>query len=174
MAAIEAIATTYLEADAASVTFSSLGSYEHLQLRISFRTTRATALERCAMRFNGDTGANYSQHTMWGTAGTAAAAATVEGSGSQACVFAGYWGPTSTEPATLYGQSVCDILDYRNGSKNTTTMASNGVLGATPFAAVPSGLWDNVAAVTSIVIFPESGSDFTRGSEFTLYGLNSS
>ena len=37
MAIIEAIESHYLEVDTASVTFSSLGSYEHLQLRMSAR-----------------------------------------------------------------------------------------------------------------------------------------
>jgi len=171
MAAIEAIATTYLEADAASVTFSSLGSYEHLQIRLSWRTTRASALERCLMQFNGDTGTNYSQHRMHGSGTTEGSSGNI----SQTGVFAAYWGPTSVDDATMYGSAVCDILDYRNGSKNTTTMASGGTAGmGTPYVTFQSGLWDNVAAVTSIVLLPGSGSDFTRGSEFTLYGLNSS
>jgi len=171
MAVIEAIATTYLEADAASVTFSSLGSYEHLQIRLSWRTTRASALERCLMQFNGDTGTNYSQHRMHGSGTTEGSSGNI----SQTGVFAAYWGPTSVDDATMYGSAVCDILDYRNGSKNTTTMASGGTAGmGTPYVTFQSGLWDNVAAVTSIVLLPGSGSDFTRGSEFTLYGLNSS
>ena len=42
MAVIEAIATTYLEADAASVTFSSIpATYEHLQLRFNSRSDAA-------------------------------------------------------------------------------------------------------------------------------------
>ena len=40
MAVIEAIATQYLEADAATVTFSGIpATYEHLQLRASVRST---------------------------------------------------------------------------------------------------------------------------------------
>ena len=46
MAIIEAIATTYLEADAASVTFSSIpATYEHLQLRMTTRCTTASELQ---------------------------------------------------------------------------------------------------------------------------------
>ena len=170
MAVIEAIATTYLEADAASVTFSSLGSYEHLQIRLSWRTTRASALERCLMQFNGDTGTNYSQHRMHGSGTTEGSSGNI----SQTGVFAAYWGPTSVDDATMYGSAVCDILDYRNGSKNTTVMVSGGDAAmSTPFLSFQSGLWDNVAAVTTILLAPQYD-DFARGTEISLYGLNSS
>jgi len=170
MAAIEAIATTYLEADAASVTFSSLGSYEHLQLRISMKTTRTSWGERCMMWFNGDTGTNYSNHIMHGTA-------TTPGASSETGVtmtFATWWFPTGFEDVAIYGSSVCDILDYRNGSKNTTVMVSGGDAAmSTPFLSFQSGLWDNVAAVTTILLAPQYD-DFARGTEISLYGLNSS
>ena len=44
MAVIEAIKTTYLEADVVTVTMSGIpGTYEHLQLRISARSTRTSS-----------------------------------------------------------------------------------------------------------------------------------
>ena len=170
MAVIEAIATTYLEADAASVTFSSLGSYEHLQLRISMKTTRTSWGERCMMWFNGDTGTNYSNHIMHATASTAGASSET----GVTMTFATWWMPTGFEDAAIYGSSVCDILDYRNGSKNTTVMVSGGDAAmSTPFLSFQSGLWDNVAAVTTILLAPQYD-DFARGTEISLYGLNSS
>ena len=64
MAVIEAIATTYLEADAASVTFSTLGSYEHLQIRMSTRSTVDDLHDMVKINLNSDTGSNYSRHYM--------------------------------------------------------------------------------------------------------------
>ena len=174
MAVIEAISTTYLEADATSVTFSSLGSYEHLQLRIHAKSDRTGSTnDDVQLNFNGDTGSNYSHHRMMGS-GTAATASST--AGGVYIKVSSIQAVASLSGATNYGGVIVDILDYRNGSKNTT------VSGAASLTAAPigsdraiffSGLWDNVAAVTSIVLAPLSGTNFIRGSEFTLYGLNS-
>ena len=175
MAVIEAIATTYLEADAASVTFSSLGSYEHLQIRVSGRHNNAGGGGASIyIRFNGDTGSNYSTHTMQAYNGTNVAADAYTG---QAFVYAGgrITGPL-TPSASNYGTSVIDILDYRNGSKNTTMHQKSGVVDdyqGNSYLWFSSSLWDNTAAVTSILLYTPSGS-FLRGTEITVYGLNSS
>ena len=165
MAVIEAIATTYLEADAASVTFSSLGSYEHLQVRISQRSTR-TSDSSLFLQFNGDTGANYSNHEMHGISTTAAATSNT-----------GYneiylWnGPGTDTVAAGYCTKIVDILDYRNANKNTTVTCMNG---EPPTTGVwfTSGLWDSTAAVTSLFFDMYSG-NIARGTEITVYGLNS-
>ena len=171
MAVIEAIETVYLEADAASVTFASLGSYEHLQLRCHVRTDRAFSVDRLRVRLNADTGTNYSNHRMYGQATTAAAAAET-GHGA----IDVYYIPAESEAATTYGGVILDILDYRNGSKNTTVQYSAGFVDPSDeeYMAFGSGLWDNVAAVTAIELAPDAGSNFVRGSEFTLFGLASS
>ena len=171
MAAIEAIATTYLESDVSSVTFSSLGSYEHLQLRITTIGNAYNALKNGIFYLNGDTtDSNYHRHYMQGGGSTTTAAAAT---GSM-------WGLNSKADSTpIYGASVIDILDYRNTNKNTTVTSSFGSA-ATPNSYVEfvSCLWDNTAAITSIQLLSQSGpqsyNGFTRGSSFTLYGLNSS
>ena len=156
MAVIEAIATTYLEADAASVTFSSLGSYEHLQLRISAKSTDWFHQRRCSVvDFNGDTGSNYSYHHMMGTDGQPLRCWRVRKSnGSSALPNA------SKQSEANYGpHDRIDILDYRNANKNTTFSGKRGT--AHPLhlrmCVFQSGVWDNTAAVTSIVVVPVRG-----------------
>jgi hypothetical protein len=172
MAVIEAIATTYLEADAASVTFSSLGSYEHLQIRVSGRHNNSGGGgSSIYIRFNGDTGSNYSTHTIQAYNSTNTAADAYTG---QAFVYAGgrITGPLTPSSAN-YGTSVIDILDYRNGSKNTTMHQMSAVLDdyeSGSYVWFSSALWDNTAAVTSILLYPPSGS-FLRSTEMTLYGI---
>ena len=168
MAAIEAIATTYLESDVSSVTFSSLGSYEHLQLRITTIGNAYNALKNGIFYLNGDTtDSNYHRHYMQGGGSTTTAAAAT---GSM-------WGLNSKADSTpTYGASVIDILDYRNTNKNTTVTSSFGSA-ATPNSYVEfvSCLWDNANPVTSIQLLSQSGpqsyNGFTRGSSFTLYGI---
>ena len=168
MAAIEAIATTYLEASAATVTFSSLGSYEHLQLRISARTDD-TDYDMIKVNFNGDTAANYARHYMVGNSGV-----TSTGSTRDTSYIRFGWIPAAGDRAAFYSIQIIDILDYRNTNKNTTVGCQLGYPSPqAPATYFVSGVWDSAAAVTSIVLAPYQGSNFVRGSEFTLYGLNS-
>jgi len=173
MAVIEAIATTYLEADAASVTFSSIpATYEHLQLRMNIRTVRTSALETVAIRFNGDTGGNYASFRMVGQTSTPLVGKEV----SQTRAYVTGQMPTATAGRAFYGSGVADILDYANTNKNTMILFLSGENEATyPYVTFGEGLWDDTAAVATILLYPLNGSaGFARGSEFTLYGLNSS
>ena len=175
MAVIEAIATTYLEAAAASVTFSSLGSYEHLQIRVSGRHNGSGGGGASIyIRFNGDTGSNYTTHTMYAYNGSNISVNKYTG---QAYVYAGGRITGVLTPSSAnYGTSVIDILDYRNANKNTTMHQMSAVLDDYEGGSLlqfGSALWDDTAAVTSILLYPPSD-DFERGTEMTLFGLASS
>ena len=175
MAIIEAIESHYLEVDTASVTFSSLGSYEHLQIRVSGRHNSAGSGSRTIyIRFNGDTGSNYSSHTMNAYNGSNTNADKYTG---QSYVYQGgrLTGPL-TPSAANYGASVIDVLDYQNANKNTTLQQTSGVVAdysGNSLLWFGSSLWDNTAAVTSILVYPEAGS-FVRGTTISLYGIKSS
>jgi len=174
MAVIEAIATTYLEADAASVTFSSLGSYEHLQLRCNMKSDRsASSVDGFRLTFNSDTASNYSHHYMWGSTSSASAGRFTGTRLNLQNMLADDAGET---PAANFSTGIIDILDYRNANKNTTVMALLGTAGTTLWSTVSfeSGLWDDTSAVTSILLDQVNGPNFMRGSEFTLYGITSS
>ena len=171
MAVIEAIATTYLESDVSSVTFSSLGSYEHLQLRITTLGNAYNALKNGTFYLNGDTtDSNYHRHYIQG-GGTTETAAAATGS---------MWGLNSKADATpTYGAAVIDILDYRNTNKNTNVISLFGSAAAPNcYVEFVSCLWNNTAPVTSVLLCSQSGpaqdNGFTRGSSFTLYGLKDS
>ena len=173
MAVIEAIQTTYVEsADVASVTFSSIpATYEHLQLRISPRTDQAYGSVELSVQFGVggviQTGSDYYSHWMAGYNTTATA-----GGGTARDYFKLQAASGAHTDAAQYAGIVADILDYANTNKNTTVQGVNGTLGS-PEVRFNSGLWDATGAVDRIKLAPYAGS-FTRGSEFTLYGLNSS
>ena len=190
MAVIEAIATTYLEADAASVLFDDIPStYEHLQLRLSTRDTSwnrysAIYMEDLFMQLGDtghspvDTGTNYSYHYMVGVAAPSSAAAT-----GQSNILLGKHpaggGNVGTAPSSgtdprWYSAVTVDIFDYANASKTTSISASDwcGTLDGAPERRLTAGLWEDVSAVNAIKF--TTTVEFRRGSEFTLYGLNSS
>ena len=168
MAAIEAIATTYLEADAASVTFSSIPStYEHLQLRFTVRAATASA-GTLAMQFNSDTGSNYTRHQMRGYGSSTG----TNSNASWSYINMAYITWQDGSSASTSGH-VLDLLDYANTNKYTTALALDGAP-EMEHVALMSGLWMSTAAVSTIYLYAITGPSFGRGSEFTLYGLNSS
>jgi len=169
---MEAIQTIYLESDVSSVTFSSLGSYEHLQLRIMTIGNAYNALKNGTFYLNGDTtDSNYHRQYMQGGSSTTFSASSTGSS---------MWGLVSKADCTPnYGPAIIDILDYRNTNKNTTVTSFYGSPAApNPYLQFVTSVWDNTAAVTSILLCPQGGPEqyngFTRGSSFTLYGLASS
>ena len=182
MAVIEAIATTYLEADAASVLFEGIpATYEHLQLRINGATNSTYDSGRyrdaAVLYFNTSTAtalSDYSRHLILARDLLNNAYSSTGDNYWSTGTFMG-----TSKGETHFGGGIVDILDYRNGSKNTTMLSSGGALGPdtgnTEFALTfTSGLWDDVTAVDKILLIPDLGTNFRRGSEFTLYGLNSS
>ena len=176
MAVIEAIATTYLEANASSVTFSSLGSYEHLQLRISAKSdyTGATS-DDIELTFNGDGDPNYAYHRMMGSETTSY---TDIATGAAFIKVFSIQSSAAESGAENYGAVIVNILDYKDdGNKNTTVTGTGGInriysalLGGSRAISF-GGLWNNDDDVTSIVLAPSGGSNFLRGSSFTLYGI---
>ncbi len=171
MAIIEAIETVYLEADAATVTFSSIpATYEHLQLKFSAAANH-TDIVACYFKYNGDTtNSNYRSIRMRGTASTVSAGVADTGG---PLLFS--FGPTL--PAASFGVGILDILDYANANKNGAilcTRGGNNDSASTPdIAGMNTGLWDDTTAIHTITITVSSGS-MARGSEFTLYGIKSS
>lgn len=170
----ESIATTTVGAGGvSSVTFSSIpAGYKHLQLRGMGQTNRGTyGIDELGIRFNGDTASNYSAHMLLGD-GASAAAVSVN-------TTYGYYGYGSfgTTTGSSWGGAVMDILDYGDTNKFTTTRTLGGVDlngtvgGLGGFVSLISSNWRSTAAVTSINLFPVSGTTISQYSHFALYGI---
>jgi len=177
MAVIEAIATQYLEAAVTSVTFSSIPStYKHLQLKMSAKGdwSNVSTASYGAIRLNGDTGSNYGIFRFDANGSSPAFDTQVGNSEMYLTRFSSMGTPTV--PVTHYGTVVLDIFDYANTNTKTTCVSMSGVMANTALHMIQfgSGYWDNTAAVHTILIDQSGGSNFVRGSEFTLYGLKDS
>jgi len=146
-----------------SISFNNIPqTYQHLQIRgVGYFSTANNPL----MRFNGDTGSNYSWHHAWtnGSSGNNYNYGT-----SQTFMYVGY-ADSANQPVTFW----IDIFDYRNINKHKSIKAihageTNGGSGET---ALWSGTWRNKAsAVTSIQLLPGGGT-FTAGTMLSLYGV---
>jgi hypothetical protein len=166
----ESIATvTVGGGGSATVTFSSIPStYTHLQIRGIGRTNRASTRDQIAVRFNSDSGANYSTHELNGDGSTATALATT----SYTSIEYGFGVGAASATSGIFGGGVIDVLDYANTNKNTTMRSLGGVdTNGAGKVMLGSGAWYNTAAVTSVTILSSTGSSFVQYSSFALYGI---
>lgn len=170
---MELIGTIRLNSNTASVTFSGIPQeYKHLQLRCIARGNYSGGNfnDNFLVRFNGDTGTNYTRHAIavnggslssWGVANTSYA-------------YIGAIPNTNTTLSSVFGGSIVDILDYSNGSKNKTVRTLNGFDTngqANERLCLESGVWRSTAAVTSILLTTDNGASMIANSKFALYGI---
>lgn len=162
--AYDSLATVTLSASATSVTFSGIPSgYKHLQIRMAALTTASTIQPQ--MRFNGDTGANYSRHSLYGDGGSAAAYGLA--SVNQLVIGGLATGMDATYPYSC----IIDILDYSSTSKNKTMRSLSGTdRNGSGEIGLHSGVWMNSAnGITNLSII--STGTYNTNSTFALYGV---
>jgi hypothetical protein len=175
MAIYEAIKTTYLEANAANVEWTSIPStYENLSISISARTT-GTSQKSIELQLGTgggavDTGLNYSTNVMYFIATTAYGSNTA----ADTKMMFYYFLPATNSVSEAYGTATIDLYDYANTNKNTQIGSCEGKSGAyAQRVGMTMGTWNNTGAVDRIKLTGQTD-DFARGSVFTLYGVNSS
>jgi hypothetical protein len=163
----ELISTTVLGSSATSVTFTNGGAwagYKHLQLRVVGRgNTNAGGQRHAALRFNGDSGANYAWHQLSGQGGSVQSSSTSSTNQINIYTFA-----DAGSAANIFGGAVIDILDFQ-GTKNKTVRSLVGSIGSSGFIYLDSGLWNSTAALTSFEL--SNAVDWASGSRFSLYGI---
>lgn len=157
------IATNTLGSAQNSVTFSSIsGSYTDLFLACNFGTSGTTNV---GMRFNGDSGTNYSLTYLEGN-GTNATSGRATNDTRINFTSASWY--ASTAFANIIN---VNLMNYSNTNVFKTILNRNGAADRGTMGAV--GLWRNTNAITSIQVYVDSGQTFPSGSTFTLYGIAS-
>ena len=156
-----------LNGTASTVSFNLSGidpTYKHLQLRMVDRQTGASGMVSAAIRFNADSGSNYSWHRLYATGGGMSSNA---GSSQSDFIISGV--PAGNETANVWAGAIVDILDFNSTSKFKTVRALSGAVGSAKEIYLSSGNWRSLSAVTSIDINVQSTAHAT-GSRFSLYG----
>jgi hypothetical protein len=160
-ATYEPIATTTLGSAASSITFSSIpATYTDLVLVVTGLFTSSGGNSR--IRFNGDTGTNYSNTRLQGD-GTSASS---NRSTSQAFLRLDYDGNSSTVP----NMTRTNIFSYAGSTNKTCLIESSEDKNGSGSTVRTVGLWRDTSAITSIEVLMSS-STFATGTIATLYGI---
>jgi hypothetical protein len=159
----EPIATQTLVSGAATITFSSIPA-TYTDLRLVLVATGGAGGVFVGLRFNGDTGSNYS-HTYLRGSGSAASSSR-ETSATRLLIMSAAVSLSSTLPAL----STTDIFSYAGSTfKTSLTQGSidqNGGGDVTSFV----NLWRSTSAINSLTILGLND-DFLTGTTATLYGI---
>jgi hypothetical protein len=167
----ESIQTIYLSSGPqTTLSFSSIPStFTHLQLRGNLKSQRTSDYQSSLLlRFNNDTSNNYIYGRWQGKNGTA-----------NGFIAAGspylYWYnacTTNTGPDT-FAPSILDIYNYTSTSIYKTVQAINGCSYSNTDSTANKlyGAWATTNAINTITISTDDGSQFSRYSRWSLYGI---
>ena len=163
--------TTTLATSASSITFSGLDSYaadyKHLQIRMVVRSTNSSSYGAIAVRFNGDSGNNYSRHNLYGDGSSVTSTANTSVDRILSFAIA-----SDNDTSGKFDALVGDIYDFSSSSKNSTIRAAHqGTQTATETVRLVSGAWYDTNAITSINILENSANNFVAGTRVSLIGI---
>ena len=156
------IATTTLTSAQTTVTFSSIsGSYTDLIIVANTKSVSAGGNQWFMMKFNSDSGSNYSMTYLSGNGSSAS-------SGRYSNRSDGIF-PGDTDN-TDYMTMIINIMNYNNSTTYKTVLSRSSDSSDSVKAIV--GLWRSTAAITSVSITNQDvPSNIASGSTFTLYGI---
>ena len=164
--------TTVLGTAAASITFSSLGSYsdyKHLQIRLTGRVASATTnSNNLGIQFNSDTTGVYTDHVLNGNATQVSSSANVGATRIQIrdCL------PGNSNSSGVFGAAVIDLLEFNSSLKNKTIRSLSGAYSSTEQDVIlTSGVRVNTNAITSITLFDVGSTNLVIGTRASIYGI---
>lgn len=156
-----AIATTTLGTAASTITFSSIPS-TYTDLRLIFITTTSINGANINLRFNSDTGTNYSSTWLEGNGTSASSYRATNDTRFQLTNGAG----TTTIPSF----TILDIFNYAGSTYKTALDNVSGDTNGSGYVFRSVQMWRSTSAINRIDLTPTSG-NFNAGTTATLYGI---
>ena len=169
----EAIATvTVGSGGASSISFSSIpNTFTDIKIVISARTNQSSWNDNSIVRFNGDSGNNYSNRRLNGSGSTADSSSNTSQDGFYYWNFVG-----ANATASTFSNNEMYIPNYT--SSNQKSFSAERVVennsSTDNMVSLIAGIWTGTAAITSISIAPFYGTLFAQYSTATLYGIKNS
>jgi hypothetical protein len=159
------IQSTTLGSATSSITFSSISS-TYTDLRIVLTYTTSISGEDARVRFNSDTGTNYSITRLRGT-GAAGNSSTLTSQSSLILCDNVSIGSSTTIPQLL----TLDIFSYAGSTYKTLLSENSSDYNGSGTITRTVGLWRSASAISTILIGTLTAATFNIGTTATLYGI---
>lgn len=155
----ESIATTTLGSAASSIDFTSItNTWTDIRLVLVTTTSAGSSIR---MRFNSDSGTNYSRTYILGDGAIADSGTNATQSSINS---------PSSASTTIPTMTTVNIFSYAGSTYKTILMTSSSDLNGSGTTGNTVGLWRSTSAITSVNLFLGSG-NFAIGTTATLYGI---
>jgi hypothetical protein len=162
------IASTTLSSAATNITFSSIAaSWTDIKI-VMMAADNTSQNSDIRLRFNSDTGSNYSATILRGNGVAPSSYSRTNYSYIEAGRIAG------SSQTNVYSLIMIDIFSYAGSTNKTTLVEFNSDFndtGGNSRVGRIAGLWRNTAAITTIDLSNSGGNDFKAGTTATLYGI---
>jgi hypothetical protein len=154
-----------------SVVFTSIpNTYKEIRVSVYGRSNdTGSPSNELLLQINTDTGSNYMGTYMFSYSGGVSNNSYI----STSSIIAG-WLTTSAGASGVPGTADIRLVGYADTTFDTTIMSQFAFANdsSTPIQGVSGGTWLNTAVVDELTFTLVSGTSFTDGSIFTLYGIN--
>jgi hypothetical protein len=152
----------------ASIEFTSIPqTFTDLLLVFSMRADVGATYVNTAIRFNSDSGSNYSYRMLYGL-GSGSGLNAAETQTSLRYVYS--TGTVAT--SNTFGNAQVYIPNYTGSTAKSVSMDSVSENNATEaIQALTNGLWSGTAAITTLTLTTQAGPNLLAGSTASLYGI---
>lgn len=148
-----------------TVSFTSIPStYTDLVLVASARASYADTIGIMRIRFNSDSGSNYSMTQIYGNGSTVSSARV-----SNQTSFGLEYISANTAASGVFSPVILQIQNYSNTTTNKTMLSRTNDAAVRSVAQI--GLYRSTSAITRIDLDEVLGTNYLAGSTFTLYGI---
>ena len=156
---------------AANITFTSIpNTFTHLVIKASMRWDSSSD-GWSYLRFNGDTGNNYSSRVLYGDPGASNAGASDSFSTDKAGTGGSQWSAWTTN---AFGNTDIFIPNYAGSETKSFSAVGVGENNATQtYPILAESLWSSTSAITSVSLLQASG-NWVQYSTASLYGIKTS
>jgi len=158
------IATTTLSSAATGITFSSIpATYTDLRIVIVPLVVAGWDNSPLRMRFNSDSGTNYSRTRIFGSGSSA-----VSQQNTNQTFFDVSLGGIMISTPTI---SEIDIFSYAGSTFKTSLMGISEDINGSGYVTKTVGLWRSTSAITSVYLYSYVTDIMAPGTTATLYGI---
>lgn len=168
------VASTTLTATTSTITFANIPQgYTDLRIIVSGNQYTSASYGDHVMRYNSDSGSNYSNYGMYSNTTQGASPIANYYIANQSSIGLGAMVDFTANSNTWVSHSKVDIMSYSNTTAYKTCLVANSMIQSGDYSRLTEtvGTWRNTGAITAISIHAITDPPFNVGVTVNIYGI---